>query len=109
MENSRQEFYAKMQYQLDSFNAEWRQNVETTNTQMEYDAQAEDIKNTLDLTQEAQNRLWDRVDSMLDYIYQGWDSESQRDMEILKAQIIAQSNAKGGTDWAGKIGDWIFG
>ena len=109
MENSRQEFYAKMQYQLDSFNAEWRQNVETTNTQMEYDAQAEDIKNTLDLTQEAQNRLWDRVDSMLDYIYKGWDSESQRDMEILKAQIIAQSNAKGGTDWAGKIGDWIFG
>jgi hypothetical protein len=109
MENSRQVFYADMQYKLDSFNAQWRQGVETSNTQLEYDAQAEDVKNNLDLTQEAQNRLWDRVDSTLDYIYQGWDSESQRDMEILKSQIMAQSNAKGGTDWAGKIGDWIFG
>ena len=110
MEDSRQRFYANMQYQVDSFNATWRQNVETTNTQMEFDAQAEDIRNALDLTQEAQNRLWDRVDSVLDYIYKGWDSESQRDMEILKAQIMAQANSKdGGTDWASKIGDWIFG
>ena len=109
MEDSRQRFYANMQYQVDTFNATWRQSVETTNTQMEYDAQAEDIRNALDLTQEAQNRLWDRVDSTLDYIYKGWDSESQRDMEILKAQIMAQASSDGGTDWASKLGDWIFG
>jgi hypothetical protein len=109
MEDSRQRFYSSMQYQIDSFNATWRQSVETTNTQMEYDAQAEDVRNSLDLTQEAQNRLWDRVDSTLDYIYKGWDSESQRDMEILKAQMVAQASSKGGTDWASKIGDWLFG
>lgn len=92
MEDSRQKFETDLQYNIDKANAEWHQQVELTNTEMEFDAAAEDIKNGLDLSQEALNRLWDRVDSMLDYVFKGWNAEADRDMEILGAQIQAQAN-----------------
>lgn len=94
MEDSRQKFETDLQYNIDKANAEWHQQVELTNTEMEFDAAAEDIKNGLDLSQEALNRLWDRVDSMLDYVFKGWNAEADRDMEILGAQIQAQANQK---------------
>lgn len=92
MEDSRQKFYAEMQFNIDKSNAAWRQTVELTQTEMEFDAASEDIKNSLDLSQEALNRLWDRVDNMLDYVFKGWNAESDRDATILGAQIQAQAN-----------------
>ena len=92
MEDSRQKFYSEMQFNIDKANAGWRQTVELTQTEMEFDAASEDIKNSLDLSQEALNRLWDRVDNMLDYVFKGWNAEADRDATILGAQIQAQAN-----------------
>lgn len=105
MENGRQKFYAEMQYNIDKFNATWRQEVATTNSEMLYDAYAADVKNSFDLSQEGLNRMWDRVDSMLDYIFTATENESTRDMEILKAEIMAQANqgGNGGAVW-GAVG-----
>ena len=102
MENGRQKFYAEMQYNIDKFNATWRQEVATTNSEMLYDAYALDVKNSFDLSQEGLNRMWDRVDSMLDYIFTFTENEATRDMEILKAEIMAQANS--GSDSSGKWG-----
>lgn len=108
MENGRQKFYAEMQYNIDKFNATWRQEVATTNSEMLYDAYAADVKNSFDLSQEGLNRMWDRVDSMLDYIFTATENEATRDMEILKAEIMAQANqgGNGGAVWGavGSIG-----
>jgi hypothetical protein len=92
MEDSRDRFYAEMQYNIDVSNAKWRQSVVKDNTKMEWEAHSMDVKNKLDISTEAQNRLWDRADSLLDHIFKNYNSESDRDMEILKAQITAQSN-----------------
>ncbi len=62
MEDSRQRFYSEMQYQIDLDNAKWRQNVAETNTEMQFEAATEDVRNGLDLSQEAMNQMWDRVD-----------------------------------------------
>lgn len=97
MENGRQKFYAEMQYNIDKFNATWRQEVATTNSEMLYDAYAADVKNSFDLSQEGLNRMWDRVDSMLDYIFTATENEATRDMEILKAEIMAQANSGSGS------------
>ena len=96
LEQSRQEFYADMQYNLDLANAKWRQTVSTTNTEMEFEAHTLDVKNTLDLSTEAMTRLWDRVDNMLDFIWKGWNAEADRDAKILATTINAQASGGGG-------------
>ena len=96
LEESRQEFYANMQYNLDLANAKWRQTVTTTNTEMEYEAATTDVKNTLDLSTEAMTRMWDRVDNLLDYIFKGWNAESDREASILGAEIRAQAGQSSG-------------
>ena len=90
MEDSRDRFYAEMQYNIDVSNAKWRQSVLKDNTKMEWEAHSMDVKNKLDISTEAQNRLWDRTDSMLDHIFKNYNSEADRDMEILRAQITGQ-------------------
>ena len=96
MENSRDEFYATMQYNLDLANAKWRQTVETTNTKMEFDAAEADVKNMVDISTEAMTRMWDRVDSNLDYIFKFTDSEANRDANVLMTTITAQAGQKSG-------------
>ena len=95
MEDSRQRFYSEMQYQIDLDNAKWRQNVAETNTEMQFEAATEDVRNGLDLSQEAMNQMWDRVDNLLDYTYKGWNSEADRDANILATTISAQARASG--------------
>ena len=95
MEDGRQRFYSEMQYQIDLDNAKWRQGVAETNTEMNFEAATEDVRNGLDLSQEAMNQMWDRVDNLLDFTYKGWNSEADRDANILATTISAQARASG--------------
>lgn len=91
MEDSRQRYYSDMQYQIDSDNAQWRQTVTETNAEMSFDAANEDVRNGLDLSQEAMNQMWDRVDSLLDHTVTMYNNEADRDANILATTITAQS------------------
>ena len=91
LDNLTDRFEAEQQRIIDMDNAKWRREVSVANFEMEFEAAAEDIKNGLDISTEALSRLWNRVDSELDYIYQGWNNESDRDAEILKTTITAQA------------------
>ena len=108
MEDSRQRFYSETQYNIDKAVAEWKQTVEVQNKKMMYEALSEDIKNMLDITQEGQNQLWDRTDSLLDYIFKAVDNEAARDALILQAQIAASaksgSSSSGFWNFAGQLG-----
>ena len=92
LENERQQFYSKMQFTVDGSNAKWRQSVATTNTQMAYDAAAIDTKNYLDLSQEGLNRLWDRMDSTLDYLFKGAVSEEEFELRLLLGEMQAAAS-----------------
>ena len=96
------EFYQNLQYNVDTANAKWRQTVMTANTEMLFEAISTDVKNRLDLTQEAQNRLWDSIDNLLDYAFKGAVSDMQFETQLLSAQLGAQANA--GSDDSGKWG-----
>lgn len=102
MSDSRDRFSSEMQYNIDVSNAKWRQTVETANTKMTFEAVGQDVKNALDISQEAQNRLWDNVDNLLDYIFKGADNEATRDAQVLVAQI--QASAKSGSSSGGLLG-----
>lgn len=109
MENQRQQFYANMQYNIDLSNAKWRQSVEMENTRLLYEAVSTDVKNMLNISTEAQNQLWDRVDSMFDYIWKSAEGDLGREAQILAAEIQASAKSGGGSSpiwqvlgaWAG--------
>lgn len=104
VEDGRQRFYSEMQYNIDKVNASWRKEVATNNSNMMYDAYAADVKNSFDISQEGLNRMWDRVDSLLDYAFKGANAEADRDVRILMAEIQAQSNSSsGGSGFWGAI------
>ena len=115
VENDRDQFYSNMQYNIDLSNAKWRQSVVETDTQMKFDAASTDVKNLLDLSQEGLNRLWDRVDANLDFLFKASENEADRDRAVLVAQIQAQagqqeSNSSGGLfGFLGNIAGTIAG
>lgn len=102
-ENSRSRFYTEMQYNVDVANVKWRQTVHTENTKMMYEAVAADVKNMLNMTQEGQNQLWDRIDSLFDNIWKSSESELTREANIIAAEIQAQAQASSGS---GDNGMW---
>ena len=96
MRNERQQFLANMQYNIDISNAKWRQTVEVSNNQNMVDAHTFDVKAGLDLTQEAQNAMWDSADNLLDYIWKTSDNDQERELRLLTAQMTAQSDQTSG-------------
>ena len=103
LENGREQFYSNMQYQVDAANAKWRQSVTLTNSQMQFQAAATDVKNILGLTTESLNQLWDRTDSLLDYAWKEGENEKDRElklemakMELQAAREQARAKKKGG-------------
>ena len=93
MQDSRDQFYANMQFNVDTANAKWRQEVLTTNSEMLFDAYSADIKNSMDINQEGLNRMWDRVDSLLDYMFKGAQTEATLEAQILAAEIAGASRS----------------
>ena len=97
LENRRSEFYANMQYLVDSSNVKWRQTVETENTQLAFDAAATDVKAMLDLSQEGLNKTWDRLDSTFDYLFKAALSEEEFELRLLLGEMDAQAQSSGGS------------
>jgi len=97
LENSREQFYLDMQYNVDAANASWRQTVTLTETEMEFNAAATDVKNILNLSSEVMNQLWDRTDSMLDYAWREGQNTLDREtnLELAKMEMeMARMQAK---------------
>jgi hypothetical protein len=95
LENGREQFYTSMQYAVDAANAKWRQNVTLTNSEMQFQAAATDVKNILGLTTESLNQLWDRTDSLLDFAWKEGENEKDRELklEIAKMELQAAREA----------------
>lgn len=103
LENGREQFYLDMQYQVDAANAQWRQTVTLTETEMEFNAAATDVKNILNLSSEVMNQLWDRTDSLLDYAWREGENALDREvnlelakMQLEAARLQAKATAKSG-------------
>jgi len=93
---NREQFEANMARIIDESNVGWRREVATTETRMEFEAAAADVRTALGLTTEAMNRVWDRVDSQLDYIWRSTEADEQRDFELLVAEMNAAAAAAAG-------------
>lgn len=92
---ARDQYESTMARIVDESNVAWRREVYTTNTRMEFEAASEDVRNAIGLTTEGMNRMWDRVDSSLDYIWRSTEADEQRDFEMLLEEIRAAAAAAG--------------
>ena len=107
---AREQFEATMARAIDESNVAWRREVATTDTRMRFEASAADVRTALGLTTEGMNRLWDRVDSQLDYIWRSTEADEQRDFELLVAEMNAAAAAASrkasakGSIWGSIIG-----
>lgn len=122
LENQREQFYKNMQYNIDTANAQWRQNVTLTEDQQAFDAAATDVKNLVGVSLEQLNQLWDRSDSLLDYIWQSSEKEMDRELSLVLQKLksesdIAAADAAGeGSMWGSIVGTglsiaakkWLF-
>ena len=106
LENGREQFYLDMQYQVDAANAQWRQTVTLTETEMEFNAAATDVKNILNLSSEVMNQLWDRTDSLLDYAWREGENALDREvnLELAKMQLEAARLQAKATKKSGMFG-----
>ena len=100
MADSREKFYSEMQYNINTFNAAWRQKVEIQDDQQQFEAAATDTKNMFDISTNQLNQIWDRSDALLDYAWKSAESAKQR-----KAQMsLAILQGKIQSDLADKEG-----
>lgn len=97
VENSRDKFYREMQYNIDVANAKWRQTVTLQDDAQKFEAAALDVKNMVGVSQEALNRIWDRADALLDYIWKSSENELNRDAELAIAKYQARASSKAAT------------
>lgn len=101
--DGRDQFYATMQFNIDTAVTRWRQDVVKTEFLTEWDAITTDTKNTLDLTTETMTRLWDTTDSTLDMIWKMADGDSMKALKLMELEIMAQQGQKKGSSLLGGL------
>ena len=67
-----------MQYNIDRFNAAWRQEVTMKEFETEWDATTTDVKNAFGFTSELHNQIWDDADAMLSMVANMSEGEQNR-------------------------------
>lgn len=92
LETAREQFYKDMQFQIDTANAKWRQTVTLTENNQKFEAAATDVKNLVGVSVEQLNRIWDRADSLLDYIWKTGDNELDRKHQLTLAKLQGNIN-----------------
>ena len=116
IENMREQFYMNFQKDIDESTAKWRQTVSLTNNQVLNEAAATDVKNVVNMTTEAMNRMWDRTDSLLDYAWKEGENEKDRRLQVQVAKInydakvaASQDNSSPFGKIAGAVAGGIIG
>ena len=103
LQSSREKFYQQMQYNIDTSNAKWRQEITTKGFDTTWDAISTDVKNKLDITTEVQNQIWDSTELLLDWIGKSTTSEMNAEVALLTAQMTSQSQQSSGGSFLGGI------
>ena len=80
--NQREQYEVTMQRETEIFNEKWRQTIATTNTSMQFEAAALDVKNIANLTSEQLNNMWDRTDALLDFAWKEGENAKDRGLTV---------------------------
>ena len=93
LESSREQFYKEMQYNIDVSNAKWRQTITLQEDQQQFEGAALDVRNMYDISKESLNQIWDRTDSLLDYIWKSSESAKDRDTQLAVQKLANEGRS----------------
>lgn len=82
MNDARERFETQLRVQIDQSNATWRREVNTANTALQNEANRVNAQNLLNMTQTAQNNLWQRYRDESAWIFQMAENAKQREHQI---------------------------
>ena len=94
MKDSRQRFNSEMQFQINQSNALWRREIYTQENQQDNENNRFNASNLLNMSQNAQNNLWQTYRDEASYIFQGQQNDYSRahSFAVLALQIAADKN-----------------
>lgn len=93
MENNRDQFYKNMQYNIDLSNARWRQELTLQDDEQQFEAASLDVRNMVGVSLEQLNQIWDRSDSLLDYIWKSSENELDRKNALAIQTLVGNQAA----------------
>ena len=82
LNDARQRFNSQMQVQIDQANAVWRRDINTANTALQNETNRINAQNLLNLTQQAQNNLWQKYRDESAWIFQMSENAKQRAHQV---------------------------
>lgn len=80
--DARERFNSQMQLQVDQSNAVWRRDINTANTAIQNETNRLNAQNLLNLTQSAQNALWQKYRDESAWIFQMSENAKQRAHQV---------------------------
>ena len=93
VENQRQQFNANMQAQIDQSNAQWRRQANTADTQAINESNRINAQNLFNMTQQAQNNLWNEYRDRAQWAMQTAENTLERQHQLTVAAMEADANS----------------
>ena len=107
--DARDRFETQLAVQIDQSNAVWRRDINTANTALQNETNRINTQNLLNITQSAQNKLWQKYRDEAAWIFNMSESAVQREhelgmlaMEIAENQDVYDTQLRNGL--AGELG-----
>ena len=113
LNNQRQQFNANMEAQISQANAQWRRQANTADTQAENEANRINAQNLLNLTVQAQDRLWMEYRDSVQWAMQTAENVADRNHQMAIAAMELDGNVglyeqKMIYDTAQSVGGFVF-
>ena len=107
--DARDRFETQLAVQIDQSNAVWRRDINTANTALQNETNRINTQNLLNITQSAQNKLWQKYRDEAAWIFNMSESAVQREhelgmlaMELAENQDVYDTQLRNGL--AGELG-----
>ena len=113
LNNQRQQFNANMEAQISQANAQWRRQANTADTQAENEANRINAQNLLNLTVQAQDRLWMEYRDSVQWAMQTAENVADRNHQMAIAAMELDGNVglyeqKMMYDTAQSVGGFVY-
>lgn len=111
LQNQREQFNSQMQYAIEQSNVQWRRSINTANTAAINAATQTNVQNKFNLSQVAQNNIWQMFRDEASWAFTSAENAAQRDYNAAQAANNRQFNSRNDSSWlesAGKFAASLF-
>lgn len=106
---ARESFNAQAAFAIEQSNVLWRRNLNTANTAAANATNQLNVQNSFDMSQIAQNQLWQQWRDEASWSFTASENQKNRDFNAAMAANNRQYNGDDGFNWANAAGSFVSG